>query len=247
MSQKVQKPPSVEVSQSNVITPLVFIKQALDSGTPVDEIAKLWDLQQSFMAVESKKSFDIAMVGFRSECPPITKNKSVSFGNTAYDFAALDHAIEIIKPVLQKFGLNYRWEDDQIADQIIVKCIVTHIDGHSAETRLSAPPDESGKKNRVQAIAATKSYLNRYTLFSCLGLAATDEDTDAIVDDTPEDHTLPDFITAAEAAHLEKLANQVEANKKTFLAYLKVESFAQIPADQYSAAEAALKKKGAAK
>ena len=245
MSQKVQKSPSIE--QSSVITPLDFIKQALASGTPVDEIAKLWDLQQSFMAVEAKKSFDIAMVGFRSECPPITKNKSVCFGNTAYDFAALDHAIEIIKPVLQKFGLNYRWEDDQIADQIIVKCIVTHVDGHSAETRLSAPPDESGKKNRVQAIAATKSYLNRYTLFSCLGLAATDEDTDAIVDETPEDQTLTDFITAAEAARLEKLAETVKADKKKFLTFLKVESFLNIPADQYSAAEAALNAKGAKK
>ena len=71
-----------------------------------------------------------------------------------------------------------------------------------------------------------------------LGLATIDQDNDGVVDE---------FITAAEAAHLEKLANQVEANKKKFLAYLKVESFAQIPADQYSAAEAALKKKGAAK
>ena len=54
------------------------------------------------------------------------------------------------------------------------------------------------------------------------------------------------LITAAEAAHLEKLADQVKANKDKFLKFLKVESFAQIPANQYGAAEAALKKKEAA-
>ena len=54
------------------------------------------------------------------------------------------------------------------------------------------------------------------------------------------------LITAAEAAHLEQLAEKVGANKKKFLAYLKVESFAQIPANQYGAAEAALKNKGSA-
>ena len=54
------------------------------------------------------------------------------------------------------------------------------------------------------------------------------------------------LITAAEAAHLEKLADQVKANKDKFLKFLKVESFAQIPANQYGAAEAALRKKEAA-
>lgn len=44
---------------------------------------------------------------------------------------------------------------------------------------MSAEPDGSGSKNAVQAIGSTNTYLQRYTLFSVLGLASVDMDDDA--------------------------------------------------------------------
>ena len=43
---------------------------------------------------------------------------------------------------------------------------------------LSAPPDSSGSKNSIQAIASTLTYLQRYTLLSITGLAASEADDD---------------------------------------------------------------------
>ena len=37
-------------------------------------------------------------------------------------------------------------------------------------------PDNSGSKNSIQAIGSTTTYLQRYTLFSILGLAAGEDD-----------------------------------------------------------------------
>ena len=62
---------------------------------------------------------------------------------------------------------------------------VTHIKGHSEDTTLSGPPDDSGRKNNIQQIASTVSYLERYTLFALLGLASQDMDDDGQGADKP--------------------------------------------------------------
>jgi hypothetical protein len=48
---------------------------------------------------------------------------------------------------------------------------------------MSAPPDNSGSKNPIQAIGSTQSYLQRYTALALLGIATKDM-PDA--DDPPE-------------------------------------------------------------
>jgi hypothetical protein len=44
---------------------------------------------------------------------------------------------------------------------------------------MKAPPDDSGKKNPIQQIASTVSYLERYTLFAITGLAPQEDDDGA--------------------------------------------------------------------
>mgnify|MGYP003132406257 CR=1 FL=1 len=233
--QKVQKSPSVE--QSSVVTPYRLIQIAVEKNADPDQLNKLLDFQERCEAKDARMAFEKAITQFRQECPAIEKTRE-GYG---YNYAGLAESLDTIKEALGSHGLSVRWNTDADASQIVVTCILSHVGGHQEKTSLPAPPDTSGKKNSVQAVGSTVSYLSRYTMFSLLGIAAQDQDTDGV---PPND---PEFITAAEAAHLEKLADQVEANKKKFLAYLKVESFAQIPAAQYSAAESALKKKGAAR
>jgi hypothetical protein len=55
-------------------------------------------------------------------------------------------------------------------------CIVEHRDGHSEDTSLTAQPDNSGKKNSIQAIGSTITYLQRYLLKLALGIAASKDD-----------------------------------------------------------------------
>ena len=61
-----------------------------------------------------------------------------------------------------------------------VVCIVTHEDGHEERTQMSGLPDQSGKKNPIQQIASTVSYLRRYTLTGALGITVSDEDDDGV-------------------------------------------------------------------
>ena len=50
--------------------------------------------------------------------------------------------------------------------------------GHSESVTLSAPPDDSGKKNNIQQIASTVTYLERYTLLAATGTAVKEQDDD---------------------------------------------------------------------
>ena len=118
-----------------------------------------------------------------------------------------------------------------------VTCIVSHQDGHTEETTLSAPADTSGAKNAHQAIGSAVTYLQRYTLKLALGLAAAKDD------DAQAAGPSPGLISSDQHEELLRLADEVEADKARFCTWLGVPSFAEIPAHKFQMAKAALLKK----
>jgi hypothetical protein len=74
-----------------------------------------------------------------------------------------------------------------------VTCFLTHRMGHKDDgTYIEAPADTSGKKNAIQAVGSTITFLQRYTLLAAVGLAPKD----AIPDDDGRSHAepLPDWV-----------------------------------------------------
>jgi hypothetical protein len=110
------------------------------------------------------------------------KNERVEYdteaGQVSYAFAPLADIIRTIKQPLADNGLSYRFEFDQSTDSLTVVCVITHRDGHSERTAMSAPADTSGSKNTVQARGSTTTYLERYTIMGALGIATGDTDDD---------------------------------------------------------------------
>ncbi len=92
-------------------------------------------------------------------------------------------------PKMAALGLSFRWRTDSDDGVVKVSCIISHRDGHSEETTLSAKPDGSGSKNAIQAIGSAVTYLQRYTLKAALGIAASKDDDGAAagraLDDKP--------------------------------------------------------------
>ena len=152
-----------------------------------------------------------------------------------YKYTPLPDIAEQIRQPLLKCGLTYRFEMDH-GEAIKVCCVVTHLDGHSEKTEMSAHPDKSGSKNDVQAVGSTVSYLQRYTLIAALGITTADEDMDGRLQ-------AGDTITNEELANLESLIGEVDANRESFLKFLKVESLSDLPSARYAKAVAALERK----
>lgn len=154
------------------------LMQQTDGKFDVSQLDALLAVQERYEANEARKAYHVAMAAFKKDPPKILKDKNVSFGNTNYNHATLANVTKTIDTVLSSHGLTSSWVTDSENGSIKVTCKITHVLGHSESTCLSAAPDTSGKKNPIQAIGSTVTYLQRYTLLALTGLATSEQDDD---------------------------------------------------------------------
>lgn len=219
-------------------------RAALSADFDVGKLAQLLAVKEKWEATEARKAYVAAMAAFKANPPEILKAKHVAFqtskGTTEYDHATLADVCTAATKGLALVGISHRWDVAQDAGKITVTCILTHEQGHSEKVQMTTLADDSGGKNSIQAIGSAVTYLQRYTLLSATGLAARDQDDDARAAGAPVA-----TITEAQAADLQALAEEVGADVKKFLAWLGVESLADLPADKHRKAVAALESKRA--
>ena len=183
----------VTTPASTALTPMAMVSQAVANGASLEMVSKLMDLQERVEKAQGRKAFDIAVADAKGEIPPIVKDKKVGFesvrtgGTTSYSHETLGMIATIVDPILNKHGLSYRYRaTQQEGGRISVTCVLSHREGYSEETTLTAGADDSGKKNNIQAIGSTTTYLQRYTLKLALGLATTDRDDDGQSSEEPQ-------------------------------------------------------------
>lgn len=169
------------VAVASPATPADIVLYAMQKGADIAQIEKFMDLQMKWEADQARKAFVSDMAEFKKDPPKITKDKSVGYTNkdgtfTGYHHATLGNVTGAIVEGLARHGFSHRWDtDQQQGGQIVVTCILTHKQGHSERTTLSAGRDDSGKKNSIQQMASTVTYLQRYTLLSATGVATNDQ------------------------------------------------------------------------
>ncbi len=162
--------------QAGKVEPDQLMVMALQQGADVSVLERLMDLAERHQAQQAKMAFDEALSRFKADPPTVKRNKHVSYGNTDYWHATLDHIVDVVSPALSACGLSFNWTTTQNESGVSVTCKLSHVMGHSMETTLFSAPDDSGKKNAIQAVGSAVSYLQRYTLMALLGMAASDDD-----------------------------------------------------------------------
>ncbi len=160
-------------------TPMRMLEIAVQNNADIDKLRQLMDLADRWEKNEARKAFVEAMTMFKSEPIHILKSKKVDIqGGAKFKHATLADVVDGVVSTLSKYGLSHTWITEQVERQIKVICVITHKQGHSERTELVAPPDDSGKKNGIQQVGSTITYLQRYTLMAACGLAAKDMDDD---------------------------------------------------------------------
>lgn len=165
------------------ITPMMLLQSAQTSNASIQQMQQLMELQIRWEANEARKAYNEAMADFKSENVIVYKRCEVGYRNkdgsfTGYKHANLGDIVSAVSPVLSRYGLSHSWETSQDGSGVQVTCKISHRMGHSESVTLSAAADVSGKKNSIQAVGSTVTYLQRYTLISILGLAVHDMDDD---------------------------------------------------------------------
>lgn len=160
--------------------PMQMLAIAVERGDDIQKLTQLMDLKDRWEKTEARKAYVVAMAGFKAEPVTILKSKKVDIpAGAKFSHATLADVADGVCATLSKHGLSHRWETKQENGIITVTCVMTHVDGHEERTTLSGAPDDSGKKNAIQQVASTVTYLERYTLMAACGLAAKDMDDDA--------------------------------------------------------------------
>ena len=205
------------------MTPNRLLEIAVQGNADVDKLEKLMELQIRWEDREAEKAFNEASSAFRSECPTIAKTLT---GHQS-KYAGLSETIDQIKPLLLKNGLSYTWKTGQDGENISVTCKVTHLQGHSEETSLSAAPDTSGSKQPIQAIGSTVSYLQRYTLYAVLGLTSSEMDNDGgnIADS--------ELCTVWQSNEILEQMTELDVKTDIFYKVLKIKDLSEMTVDKY--------------
>lgn len=222
------------------VTPMQMIERAVSNGASVEALEKLLALQERWEAGLGRKAFDAAISAAKAEIPTIRKNREVDFtsqkGRTHYKHEDMAEIARTVDPILSKHGLSYRYRTTQEAAAVTVTCILSHRDGYSEETSLSAAPDQSGNKNHIQAVGSAVTYLQRYTLKMALGLAASEDDDARGVGSAP-------LINADQYQVLIGLIEEAGADQDKMLHFLKAESLEEITTKQFDVGVSMLRKK----
>jgi hypothetical protein len=236
-------------SRSAAMTPMDMIQVAVQGGQSLDIIDKLMNLQERWEANQGRKAFDQAIAAAKADIRPVIKNKVVDFTNKAgqrthYQYEDLAEIARTVDPILGAHGLSYRYRTKQDGNRVSVTCVVSHKDGYSEETSLSAANDESGNKNSIQSIGSAITFLQRYTLKAALGLAATvDDDGRKSQQRDPE----PDLISADELKILRDELDARDGDVRALCEHLKLEALADLRKSEFSRILGLIKKKPLAK
>jgi hypothetical protein len=226
------------ITPSAAATPADLLQIAVSQGADLAKLEKLMELQERYEANEARKAYVAAMAAFKAEPIVVGKSKTVDFtsakGRTHYKHATLADVVDAAVTGMGKHGLSHRWDVRQEGGRVSVTCIVTHQRGHSESTTLASSPDDSGNKNQIQQVGSAITYLQRYTLMSALGLAASDmpeDDGRGAGKADPKDETL----TEAQQATIADLLESSGCSKAGLLKWAQVETLAQIPASWFQA------------
>lgn len=234
----------ITVVAAERVTPMTLIEKAQAANASIEQMQQLFELQIRWEENEARKAYHLAVANFKAESLVILKDKKVGYTNkdgtfTGYSHSTLGNIVQTIVPIMSKHGLSHSWEPSQQGQDITVTCHLTHSMGHSTKVTLSAGKDDSGKKNLIQQVASTITYLERYTLLAITGLASSDQDDDGRGAQQPKEPT----ISEEQIDNIDALIQEVGADVQQFLVYIKATSIPEIPAKNYAFAVKALEAK----
>jgi ERF superfamily len=192
--------PTVPADASSLMK--IIDRAAMDPTFDVAKLEHLLAVKERWEESEARKAFNVAFADFKSEAVKIVKRTEVKDGPLKGKFHAnLFDVVDATTPHLSKHGLAISWKltKDEPA-WMEITCTLRHIGGHSESVSMGGAPDTGPGRNAIQARGSAKSYLERYTATSILGLAAQDADDDGAGSSGLEESVIDGHLTKIDEA-----------------------------------------------
>lgn len=160
---------------------LMFERLAADPNVPVEKLERLIAMQERIMAHNAKAEFDSAYAEMQGEIPVITERGEILVsGQLRSKYAKLEDIIRIVRPIMQQHGFAVRHSHEFVDGKIKIVGILSHRSGHSERDEFVTESDTGAGRTAIQALGSARSYGQRYTLMSLLGIATSGSDDDGV-------------------------------------------------------------------
>jgi hypothetical protein len=218
----------------------VIARAAADPNTDVEKLERLLSMQERVLAREAEQAFNAALKAAQDEIQPVIKNKVNPDTKSKYaDLVAVSDAID---PIMRQHGFSssYGTADCPLDGHYRVTCLLSHVAGHSRQYQADVPIDNTGpkgsqNKTMTHGFGSALSYGRRYLKLLIADVATKDDDGRGAGRGAT--------VNEAQLAELNRLADEVQADKQRFCRYMKVDSLAAIPARDFERALSALEAK----
>jgi len=227
---KMEPVPTIQAEGATLLA--VISRAASDPQTDVTKMERLMAMYERIEAKRAETEFNAAFAVMQDKLPTIAEHGKVE---GRYTYAKWEHINTAIKPILTEHGFALSFRTD-FSDGIAVTGVLSHRAGHGERTTIKLPPDKSGGKPDVQAVASSVSYGKRYTAGLLLNLTSHGEDDDAY-------GATIEYISDEQLATLREWLEETKSSETRFLKFLKVESLDKLPAKSFDMALSALRAK----
>lgn len=154
-----------------------------DPAVDISKMERLWQMHKEHLADEAKRTYFAALSEMQDELSVVVERGEIkdNSGNVRSRYALWEDVNKQIKPVLKKYGFALLFTLTTGENKIIVSGSLVHKAGHQIATEIPLPSDDSGSKNKVQAIGSSVSYGKRYVAFMLLNLTSGESDDDGVL------------------------------------------------------------------
>jgi hypothetical protein len=214
-----------------------LVQAAMNPNVDPDKMERMLALYERMESRKAHSEFDNALAVMLPKLPEIGKRGEAKNGEKKlYTFARWEDINRAIKPILAEHGFALTFRTDVHENGVLVTGILSR-GGHSRETSLLVPFENSGAKNDTQARGSSTSYGKRYTAAALLNLVTSDEpDNDGA--GGPQETIGPEQMT-----ELDDLLKRSKSDRTKFFAHIKVEGMADITVKQFPAVKKLLERK----
>jgi len=201
-----------------------------------EKMKALLDQQERLLKWQAEEAFNKAMSRLQPKLPQIDKNGAIVVkGAIRSRYSRLEDIDAAVRPLLARHGFSLAFDSEsKDGKQFLITCELSHEAGHKRTRSVLLPLDASDFRSGVQSVGSTLTYGRRQLLKLQLNLVERGEDLDG---------TSLAYISPEQVKDLDALINEVNADKKRFLAYLGVNSLEEIAERDYKTAVANLERK----
>jgi hypothetical protein len=209
----------------------VVARAASSKAVDIDKMQKLMEMHERIVHKTAEAAFNEALSEAQAKMRPVATDADNDHTRSKYaTYAALDRAL---RPIYTAVGISISYDtaDSPRPECVRVLAYVAR-GGYSRTYRADMPADGKGAKGgdvmtKTHAAGAAMSYGMRYLLKMIFNVAVGEDDTDG-------NATNYERISAGQVAGLNKLLQEVGADKGRYLQYLKLDKLEDIPAANYA-------------